>query len=165
MKRSTWFFITGLILLAIVTTLVIAQLGPAHAAEQLKVQFYNQNTAATSNQIGLNIQLVNTGSSSILLANVKLRYYYTVDSAKPQTFYCDFSSIGSGNVTGTFVTMTTPQTGADTYVEVGFIGEACRREPVQPFKEELSRMIGPITLRPMITALMPRPPLTWTGLK
>jgi endoglucanase len=90
----------------------------------LKVQFYNQGTAATSNQIYVNFKLVNTGSSSISLANTKIRYYYTIDGAKTQTFYCDYTSIGSSNITGTFTTMSPAKTGADTYLEVGFTSGA-----------------------------------------
>jgi glucuronoarabinoxylan endo-1,4-beta-xylanase len=93
---------------------------PAPTAGSVKVQFYNQSTAATSNQIYLNIQLINTGTSAIALSNVKIRYYYTIDGVKPQNFYCDYSPIGGGNVTGTFVTMPSAKTGADTYVEIGF---------------------------------------------
>lgn len=93
---------------------------PTPVTGSIKVQFYNQSTAATTNQVYLNIQLVNTGNSVITLANVKLRYYYTVDGAKPQNFYCDYAPVGSSNVTGTFVTMDTAKTGADTYVELGF---------------------------------------------
>jgi mannan endo-1,4-beta-mannosidase len=93
---------------------------PVPPAGSIKVQFYNQNTAATSNQIYLNIKLFNTGSSAITLSNVKLRYYYTVDGVKPQNFWCDWSPVGSSNITGTFVTMSTAKTGADTYVEIGF---------------------------------------------
>jgi hypothetical protein len=90
----------------------------------LKVQFYNQSTAAISNQIYPNFKLVNTGSAVVALSNVKIRYYYTVDGAKPQNFYCDYSPVGSANVTGTFVAMTNPKTGADTYLEVGFTSGA-----------------------------------------
>jgi hypothetical protein len=86
----------------------------------IKVQFYNQSTAATSNQIYTNIKLVNTSTVAISIANIELRYYYTIDGAKTQTFYCDYSTIGSTNVTGTFTTMTTPKTGADTYLEISF---------------------------------------------
>ncbi len=93
---------------------------PAPPTGSIKVQFYNQSTAATSNQIYANFKLVNTGSSAIALSNVKLRYYYTVDGSKPQTFYCDYSPAGSSNVTGAFVAMPTAKTGADTYLEVGF---------------------------------------------
>ena len=93
---------------------------PTPAVGSIKVQFYNQITAATGNQIYTNIKLVNTGSSAITLSNVKIRYYYTIDGSKPQTFYCDYTPVGSSNVTGTFVTMSTAKTGADTYLEVGF---------------------------------------------
>lgn len=86
----------------------------------LKVQFYNQSIAAITNQIYLQLKLVNTGSSAIALSNVKIRYYYTVDGAQPQTLYCDYASVGAINVSGAFVTMTTAKTGADTYLEIGF---------------------------------------------
>jgi hypothetical protein len=86
----------------------------------LKVQFYNQSTAATSNQIYLNVKLINNGSSALALSNVKLRYYYTINGAQTQNFYCDYSPVGSSNVNGNFVTMATAKTGADTYVEIGF---------------------------------------------
>jgi hypothetical protein len=97
---------------------------PLPAVDNIKVQCYNQSTAAITNQIYLNIRLVNTGINVIPLSKVKIRYYYTIDGAKPQNFSCDWSSIGSGNVTGTFVTMLTPKTGADTFLEIGFTGGA-----------------------------------------
>jgi hypothetical protein len=90
----------------------------------IKVQFYNQSIAATTNQIYTNIKLINTGTAAILLSNVKIRYYYTIDGVKSQNFYCDYSPAGSGNITGTFMTMATPKTGADTYLEVGFTSGA-----------------------------------------
>jgi arabinogalactan endo-1,4-beta-galactosidase len=94
---------------------------PIPPTGSIKVQFYNQSTAATTNQLYLNINLVNTGSAAITLANVKIRYYYTIDGAKPQNFYCDWAQAGSANVTGTFVTLSAAKTGADTYVEIGFL--------------------------------------------
>jgi hypothetical protein len=86
----------------------------------IKIQFYNQSTAATSNQIYLNIKLINNGSSALALSNLKLRYYYTINGAQTQNFYCDYSPVGAGNVNGSFATMATAKTGADTYVEIGF---------------------------------------------
>ena len=90
----------------------------------IKIQFYNQNTSATSNQLYLNFKLINTGSSAITLSNVKVRYYYTIDGVKTQNFYCDYSPVGSSNITGSFTTMSTAKTGADTYVEIGFTSGA-----------------------------------------
>jgi lysophospholipase L1-like esterase len=97
---------------------------PIPTTGSIKVQFYNQSTAATSNQIYLNIKLVNTGSSAVALSNVKIRYYYTINGAQTQNFYCDWSPIGSSNVNGSFVTLSTPKTGVDTYVEIGFTSGA-----------------------------------------
>lgn len=97
---------------------------PTPGTGNIKVQFFNQSTAATSNQVYLNIKLVNTSTSAINLSTVKLRYYYTVDGAKTQNFYCDYSPLGSANVTGTFVTMPTAKVGADTYLEIGFTSGA-----------------------------------------
>ncbi len=104
----------------VVTATPVPTATPVTTTGSIKVQFYNQNTAATSNQIYANFKLINAGSSAIPLSDVKIRYYYTVDGAKTQTFYCDYSPIGSSNVTGSFVTMATVKTGADTYLEVAF---------------------------------------------
>ena len=90
----------------------------------VKVQFYNQSTAATTNQLYLNIKVVNTGSSSICLSNVKIRYYYTKDGVQTQNFYCDYTPVGSSNVTSAFVTVSPVKTVADTYLEIGFLSGA-----------------------------------------
>lgn len=108
----------------VLTTTPVVTPTPVAPTAGIKVQFYNQNTASTSNQIYLNIKLINIDPNSITLSNVKIRYYYTVDGAKPQNFYCDYSTVGSGNITGAFITMATPKTGADTYVEIGFSSAA-----------------------------------------
>jgi hypothetical protein len=97
---------------------------PPPTTGSIKIQFYNQSTADSTNQLYLNIKVVNTGSSAITLSNVKIRYYYTIDGSQTQNFYCDYSPVGSSNVQGTFVTMSTPKTGADTYVEVSFTSGA-----------------------------------------
>jgi hypothetical protein len=97
---------------------------PTSGSGSIKVQFYNQSTAATTNQLYLNIKVVNTGSSAVALSNVKVRYYYTINGAQTQNFYCDYAPVGSSNLTSTFVTMGAPKTGADTYVEVGFTSGA-----------------------------------------
>jgi uncharacterized protein (DUF362 family) len=108
----------------VVTILPPATPTPVPPAGSIKIQFYNQSTAATTNQLYLNIKVVNTGSSAVALSNVKVRYYYTINGTQTQNFYCDYSPVGSSNVTGSFVTMSTPKTGADTYVEVGFLSGA-----------------------------------------
>lgn len=108
----------------VITATPMATPTPVPTTGSIKVQFYNQSTAATSNQIYLNIKLMNTGAGALALSNIKIRYYYTIDGVIPQNFYCDYSPAGSGNISGTFVTMSTVKTGADTYVEIGFTSGA-----------------------------------------
>jgi hypothetical protein len=102
---------------------------PTPGTGAIKVQFYNQGKTDPSNQLYMNIQLVNTGSSAVALSNVKMRYWYTEDGTQAQSFWCDYSPVGSSNVTGTFVKMETAETGADTYLEIGFSSGAGSLNP------------------------------------
>jgi enterochelin esterase-like enzyme len=97
---------------------------PTPGTGTIKVQFYNQSKTDPSNQIYMNFQLVNSGSNTVTLSNIKIRYWYTADGTQAQSFWCDYSPAGSSNVTGTFVKLSTAKTGADTYVEVGFTSGA-----------------------------------------
>jgi hypothetical protein len=90
----------------------------------VKVQMFGGNNAATTNGIAPRFKVYNTGTESISLADVKLRYYYTIDGEKAQNFWCDWSSAGTANVTGTFVKLASPKTGADYYLEIGFASAA-----------------------------------------
>ena len=90
----------------------------------IKIQMFNGNTAAATNGISPRFKLVNTGNTAVKLSDVKLRYYYTVDGEKAQNFWCDWSTIGSANVAGTFVKLPTAKTGADYYLEIGFTSGA-----------------------------------------
>jgi len=84
------------------------------------IQYANGNAADSSNGINPRLKLVNNGSSSIDLKDVKIRYYYTIDGEKPQNFWCDWSSAGTSNVTGTFNKLPNAKNGADYYLEIGF---------------------------------------------
>jgi endo-1,4-beta-xylanase len=88
----------------------------------LKVQYKNgENPALPSdNQVKPHIQILNTGTGSIALNTLKARYWFTRDTAQPQTFYCDFAVVGCGTIMQAMVQMGTPVTGADFYLEVGF---------------------------------------------
>jgi len=90
----------------------------------VKVQMFNGSNAAVTNGIAPRFKIVNTGTESINLSDVKLRYYYTIDGEKAQNFWCDWSSAGTANVTGTFVKLATAKTGADYYLEIGFANAA-----------------------------------------
>ncbi|MCM3171802.1 X2-like carbohydrate binding domain-containing protein [Paenibacillus sp. MER 99-2] len=90
----------------------------------LTIQAFNGNTSSSTNGISPKFKLINSGNSAIQLSDVKLRYYYTIDGEEAQTFWSDWASVGSANVTSQFVKLATPVAGADHYLEVGFTSAA-----------------------------------------
>lgn len=93
-------------------------------AGDLTIQAFNGNTSASTNGVSPKFKLVNSGNSTIPLSDVKLRYYYTIDGEEAQSFWSDWASMGSANVTSNFVKLATPVAGADHYLEVGFTSAA-----------------------------------------
>ncbi|KAB3535452.1 hypothetical protein F8154_06620 [Alkaliphilus pronyensis] len=84
------------------------------------VKMYNANRASENNTIYPWFQVVNSGEEVILLKDVKIRYYYTIDGERDQQFFCDWSNIGSGKISGDFVKMEQPWEGANYYLEISF---------------------------------------------
>lgn len=97
----------------------------------LTIQTYNGITAASTNGIAPKLKIVNSGTTAIPLSDVKLRYYYTIDGEHAQSFWCDWASIGSANVTSQFVKQAATATGADYYLEIGFSSAAGVLNPGQ----------------------------------
>ncbi|UQZ32823.1 beta-mannosidase [Paenibacillus sp. PK3_47] len=100
-------------------------------AGDLTVQAFNGNTGASANGISPKFKIINSGDSAIQLSDVKLRYYYTIDGDHAQSFWSDWASIGSANVTASFVKLDTPAAGADYVLEVGFTSAAGTLNPGQ----------------------------------
>ena len=56
---------------------------------------------------GLDLQtahfrIVNTTSTPVALSELTVRYYFTIDGARPLNYWCDWATIGCANVTGRF---------------------------------------------------------------
>lgn len=97
---------------------------PPPATGDLKLQYRTNDTNASDGQIRSQFRIVNTGTETVPLSDLKLRYYFTVNGDKTQQFHCDYAVVGSGNVSATFVKMDPVRTGADYYLEISFAAGA-----------------------------------------
>lgn len=78
------------------------------------------------NNLKPRIRLINNTPEDIPLGQLKIRYWYTIDSDQSQTFNCDHTTApgGCGGLTNSFVRLpydnTNRTAASDTYLEVGF---------------------------------------------
>lgn len=98
---------------------LVTEEGPA----RLKVQMYNVSKGENTQQLSPQIKVMNTGTSSVKLSDVKLRYYFTVDGDKPMSFD-SWTSVGKENLVTSFKKLNTPKDSADYYLEIGFTSSA-----------------------------------------
>ncbi|MET7451383.1 cellulose binding domain-containing protein [Streptomyces sp. NPDC005574] len=91
------------------------------AADAVAVQYRTSSTGATADQSEPWLKVRNTGSSTVQLSQVKIRYYFKADSSGASyRFACSWAVRGCANVTGTFGTLSHPTATADRYLEIGF---------------------------------------------
>ncbi len=86
----------------------------------IKLQYKAGNTAANSQAISPYLILFNTGSGSVPLSELKVRYWFTVDGNQPQSYWCDYAALSCANITARFVALPTARPGADYYLEISF---------------------------------------------
>ncbi|WP_405010283.1 cellulose binding domain-containing protein [Kitasatospora sp. NBC_01539] len=104
----------------------------ASAAEALSVQYRTSATGATADQVEPWFEVVNTGSTTVPLSDLKLRYYFKSDGPSVSyRFACSWAVKGCGNITGTFGTLANPTATADRYLEIGFTSGAGSLAPGQ----------------------------------
>jgi cellulose 1,4-beta-cellobiosidase len=85
------------------------------------VRYRNYHVNATNNEVKPGLELVNTGTTSVDLASVELRYYFTRDSGST-TFntWCDWAQLDCGRITLAVRSISPALPTADRYLEVRF---------------------------------------------
>ncbi len=92
----------------------------AYATDHAYVSYKCISPDASASSVSPLIQITNDGTTNIRYADIKVRYWYTIDTNSSQTFNADFAPFGTENVTGAFFTLAAPVTNADSYLEVSF---------------------------------------------
>lgn len=113
MSRNVGKILLSLTLpLALLITTLVAT--PAGAAQSVRLQYRTSAPGATTAQAEPWLQLINDGTTTIQLNQVKIRYYLT--GTETYRFACSWAVVGCSTVTGHFV----DQEGPAQYLEVGF---------------------------------------------
>lgn len=109
---------------ATATTTPTATNTPLPVTGSLRVQYANADQSATDNSIRPHFKIVNAGSSAVSLSSLKLRYYFTRDTAQSLVFNCDYAVVNCNNLSGTFTPVNPAKPTADYYLEVSFSAAA-----------------------------------------
>jgi hypothetical protein len=84
----------------------------------VKLQYRAADTNAGDNQVKPHFNLVNTGSKSVALSELTIRYWFADAGTTPLMFWCDYAQIGCASVRGAFTTSDRP--GGDHVLELSF---------------------------------------------
>ncbi|HZR48297.1 MAG TPA: cellulose binding domain-containing protein [Streptosporangiaceae bacterium] len=107
----------------------------------LKVQDRSHDNDNPDNQLYAHFQIINTGTTTVPLSSLTMRYWFTNNApADPLVFACDYALVTCNNITATFVTLPTPVTMADTYLQIGFTAAAGSIAPGQSSGEIQTRI-------------------------
>src|SRR5262249_26281860 len=82
------------------------------------------------NQIKPHFNIVNSGTTTVPLNELTIRYWYTNDGNMPQVYDCDFAARGCSNIAASFVSIPAV-TGANTYLQLSFSAGAGSLTPGQ----------------------------------
>ncbi|HKQ77384.1 MAG TPA: cellulose binding domain-containing protein, partial [Blastocatellia bacterium] len=91
------------------------------ATPTLRVQYRVADpNSPNDNQIKPHFNIINSGTAAVPLSELTVRYWYTNDGNQPQIYDCDHASRGCSNISASFVSLPTPVTGANIYLQLSF---------------------------------------------
>ncbi len=143
-KKLAWLS-AGLLVALFAFGLVPAAQGAVLPAAQsdsgLKVQDRSHDNDNPDNTLYALYQTVNTGTTSVPLSSLSMRYWFTNETpADPLVFACDYAQVGCANITAKFVTLSSPVAKANMYLEIDFTAAAGSLAPGQSTGEIQTRI-------------------------
>jgi hypothetical protein len=94
---------------------------PTTAIRGLKVQDRSHDNDNPDNTLYALYQITNTGTAAVPLTSLTMRYWFTNESPNdPLVFACDWAQVTCGNISARFVALSSPVSGANTYLEISF---------------------------------------------
>jgi hypothetical protein len=90
----------------------------------LTVQVKERDLNATDADVAPYFQIKNSGTNSVTLSNITLRYWYTEEGTAAQQAHCDYALLSCSNIVTSFGTVSPARTGANAYFQVGFMSGA-----------------------------------------
>jgi Cellulose binding domain len=121
-----------------------ARSGAVQAAQSdsgLKVQDRSHDNDNPDNTLYALYQILNTGTASVPLSSLTMRYWFTNETpSDPLVFACDYAQVNCSNITAKFVTLPSPVTKANMYLEIGFTAAAGSLAPGQSTGEIQTRV-------------------------
>lgn len=95
----------------------------------LKVLYKCGTENSTKDTIRAAVEIKNTGTTTVNLSDIKVRYWFTNDGNEQNNFVCEYSVYGNENVIGKIYKINKPVDGADTYCEISFGKDAGKLLP------------------------------------
>ncbi|MBT2765594.1 cellulose binding domain-containing protein [Paenibacillus sp. ISL-20] len=99
---------------------------PDNGTKVIRAEMFNDNRSDTYNTIYPWYRLHNESDRPIALSDIRIRYFFTADSAERLIFWNDWASIGSVHMdgeqkfSGTFTSLKAPGVSVDTVQEISF---------------------------------------------
>jgi hypothetical protein len=125
MARPGIGLLVGLLALGVVPASQATAAHAATAGSGLVVQDRSHDNDNPDNTLYALYKILNNGTDTVPLSSVTMRYWFTNEApSDPLVFACDWAQVNCSNVTSQFVTLATPRTKANMYVQIGFTAGA-----------------------------------------
>jgi hypothetical protein len=102
----------------------------------VRVKAYNNTRSDSVNTLDPKFEIENISNSNVNLSDIKIRYYYTADGDKKQTYWCDYAQVngssGQRNITSAVsgtLQKSTAKSKSDCYLEISISSAAGTLKP------------------------------------